>query len=343
MSLQKSLFESGHDDADGQPGVRSAAQSTTPLALPQPLPDGLFLGTSSWSFPGWAGLVYDGQFGESRLARDGLKQYSRHDLLRCVGIDRGFYAPLAAHQYAAYAAQVHERFRFLVKAPSAVCDAQLRSESGKPDAFNPGFLDPVLAADQFVGPCLEGLGGKAGPLVFQLSPLPASLLADPPALIERLGAFFAALPEPRAPAFYALEIRDARLLTPRLAKMLDAVDVRLCLGIHARMPDAQRQAAALALMQPGPLVVRWSLHAGLKYEGAKERYFPFKNLVDPDPATRGVLAQLAIANIAAGQPVYVIVNNKAEGSAPLSVLELALQVLAGPFGVANASPVKDCQ
>ncbi len=329
MSLQKSLFESDQDGLNNLPDVPSTAGTTSPLALPLPLPDGLFFGTSSWSFPGWAGLVYDGQPVQSRLARDGLKQYSQHDLLRCVGIDRGFYAPLATHQYAAYAAQVHERFRFLIKAPSAVCDAQLRSESGKPDAFNPGFLDPVLAADQFVGPCLEGLGNKAGPLVFQLSPLPAPLLVDPAALIERLTAFFAALPKPSAPAFYALEIRDARLLTPRLVKMLDAVQVRLCLGIHARMPGAERQAAALALMRSGPLVVRWSLHAGLKYEGAKERYFPFRNLVDPDPATRGVLAQLAIANIAAGQPVYVIVNNKAEGSAPLSVRELALQVLAG--------------
>ena len=73
----------------------------------------------------------------------------------------------------------------------------------------------------------------------------------------------------------------------------------------------------------GPLVVRWNLHAGLRYEQARSRYAPFDKLVDPDLVTRGTLVHLIRVAIRSGQSAYVIVNNKAEGSAPLSCVELA--------------------
>jgi hypothetical protein len=61
-------------------------------------------------------------------------------------------------------------------------------------------------------------------------------------------------------------------------------------------------------------------------------YEPFDHLQDPDPATRRVLAKVIAATSGAALPVYITVNNKAEGSAPLSVLELARAVL-------DASPI----
>ncbi|MDR3396704.1 MAG: DUF72 domain-containing protein, partial [Pandoraea sp.] len=49
-------------------------------------------------------------------------------------------------------------------------------------------------------------------------------------------------------------------------------------------------------------------------------------IVDPDPTTRDVLAALATHYALAGHPVYVIVNNKAEGSSPLSCRALAERI-----------------
>ena len=73
----------------------------------------------------------------------------------------------------------------------------------------------------------------------------------------------------------------------------------------------------------GPLVVRWNLHAGYAYEQAKARYAPFDHLLEEDPATRESIARLAAATLAAGYPAFVIANNKAEGSAPLTLIKLA--------------------
>ena len=76
------------------------------------LPTDLRLGTSSWSFPGWTGLVYAREAGPEMLARQGLPAYARHPLLRTVGVDRTFYGPVPAETFAAWAAAVPEDFRF---------------------------------------------------------------------------------------------------------------------------------------------------------------------------------------------------------------------------------------
>ena len=298
------------------------------------LPPNVRLGTSSWYFPGWNGIVYDGDFAQTKLSREGLEAYGAHPLLKSVSLDRSFYGPLSVADYLRYAQQVPDDFRFVVKAPAAVTDAVVRGRRGEPSGPNPTFLDAQLATREFVQPCLEGLGRKAGVLVFQFSPLPDHLLAEPAALIDRLAAFFAALPplppEAEGPR-YAIEIRDASLLTPRFIRALAALGVRYCVGLHARMPDPLRQAAALALLDgdaPGPLFVRWSLHGGFKYEQAKAKYEPFDKLVDEDPATRSALAELAARYALAGQPVIITINNKAEGSAPLSCVALAREIAA---------------
>jgi uncharacterized protein YecE (DUF72 family) len=94
----------------------AAAVSPTVVALASQLPRTVYLGTSSWSFPGWRGLVYDRATTERDIARHGLTAYAQHPLLRAVGLDRTYYAPISATDFAAYATSVPEAFRFLVKA-----------------------------------------------------------------------------------------------------------------------------------------------------------------------------------------------------------------------------------
>jgi uncharacterized protein YecE (DUF72 family) len=332
LSRQSGLFE------QAQPPTRRAAPAgevrpacDSPLLQAPTLPTDIRLGTSSWFFPGWRGLVYDGVHPQVTLSRQGLAAYAEIPLLRTVSLDRTFYAPISAVEYQRYARQVPGHFSFVVKAPALVCDAVRRDEEGRGKVPNPHFLDAAIAAREFVVPCVEGLGPKAGPLVFQVSPLPRGLVAEAATLIERLAAFFAALPRELGPhrPLYALELRNAELLTPRLMKMLAAAGVRYCVGLHDRMPEVERQETALKALDgetPGPLIVRWNLHRGFLYQAAKQRYEPFDRLVDEDIETRRVLARMAAAAFKAGQKVWITANNKAEGSAPLSLLKLAEEI-----------------
>jgi uncharacterized protein YecE (DUF72 family) len=297
-------------------------------ALGARLPEGLYLGTSSWSFPGWKGLVYDRDATTLRLSREGLAAYSRHPVLRTVGVDRTFYGPLRAATFAEYAAQVPPGFRFLVKAHEACTVARwplhprYRDVRGQP---NPRFLDAAYARDAVVAPFVEGLGDKAGPLVFQLPPQELQELGGPEAFAERLHAFLTALP--RGP-LYAVEVRNESLLTPAFAQALADVGACPVLAIWQDMPPVERQALLTRALHAPALVVRWMLPPALEYEEARRRYFPFNRLVDEDVPTREALARVCVAALRAGQPAFVTLNNKAEGCAPLSALRLASSVVS---------------
>lgn len=312
--------------------VQPAAVQEDQRALAADLPTSVRMGTSSWYFPGWKGLVWDGDYEQSVLSKYGLAAYAQHPLLRTVSLDRTFYRPISASQFAAYAAQVPDDFRFVVKAPSLVADAMVRGEDGRGQQPNPAFLDPVLAVEQFVRPALDGLGHKLGALVFQLSPLPGPMLAQLPDILERLRTMLRALPalQPLAPdGVIAVEVRNPEFLTPAFADVLRACGATYCLGLHAKMPPVEEQLPMLRALWPGPMVCRWSLnrrHGAYGYESAKASYEPFNRIVDEDRESRDVLARVIVATAAAGHTVYLTVNNKAEGSAPLSVGALARAV-----------------
>ncbi len=315
-------------------GVRACPPDPALVELAAALPPQLRLGGSSWSYPGWAGLVWDGEYAESKLSKLGLPAYAEHPLMRTVCVDRNFYRALSAAQYARYAAMVPPEFRFVVKAPSLVTDALVRDEDGRGMQPNPAFLDPALAVQDFVVPALEGLGARIGALVFQLSPLPGPLLARPDELLARLEAMLCALPalRPTAPdGVIAVEVRDPLLLTPAFAEVLRATGATFCLGLHAKMPPIEQQLPMLRALWPGPLVCRWNLNRRMGaygYEDAEKRYQPFDKIVDPDPETHAVLARVIAGTVGAGQPAYVTISNHAEGSAPLTIATLARALAA---------------
>ncbi|MGA0571194.1 DUF72 domain-containing protein [Variovorax sp. VNK109] len=314
--------------------VQPASQEESVLELGRRLPPQLRLGTSSWYFPGWKGLVWQGDHSDAVLSKKGLPAYAAHPLMRTVSLDRAFYRPMSASQYASVAAQVPDGFRFVVKAPALVADATVRGEGGRGIQPNPAFLDPLLALNEFVEPALQGLADRTGALVFQLSPLPATVAQRPEQVLEMLDRMLAALPrvaERVEGAVVAVEVRNAGLLTPALVDVLKRHGATYCLGLHAKMPPIEEQLPVLRALWPGPLVCRWNLHrkhGAYGYEEARSLYEPFDRIVDPDPETRDTLARVIAGTVGAGQAAYVTINNKAEGSAPLSVQAVAAAVLA---------------
>jgi uncharacterized protein YecE (DUF72 family) len=306
------------------------------------IPESVRLGTSSWSFPGWRGIVWadsgDDKLAPSTLSRDGLPAYSRHPLLRTVGIDRTFYAPVETTVLRRYAEAVPDHFRFVVKMPAAVTAPYALGKKPSDREPNPTWLDSAVAERVCVAPFVEGLGRHAGVLVAQLPPL-GRFGREPSRFSDRLESFLRGLP--RGPV-YAVEPRDRRLLAREYRDALREAGATHCVSVHPRMPSVERQLDFVA--EAGPLVVRWMLHPTQSYDGARERYAPFDRLLDEDEATRSALADAILGAIGRGIEVFIIANNKAEGSAPLTVFRLATTVAerlhvppsSGSYGI-NAS------
>ena len=313
----------------GEP--RGAPTPTVGPARPEPryaslalrLPSGVRVGTSSWSFPGWHGIVYDRAASQAALAREGLAAYAAHPLLRAVGVDRTYYRPLTAEDFREYADAVPAGFRFLVKADRLVT-SPVDPRPGGIRGPNPRFLDVDHAAREVLEPTVSGLGEKAGPVLFQFSPMGPAMVGGTKAFAERVYAFLSGLPQG---PLYAVELRTPALLTRAYRDALQAAGAAHCYTVHPAMTPLEQQLETLPAFRQPALVIRWMLRAGLTYEGAKDRYEPFDRLVDEDVHSRETIATAVLDALVAERGAFVIVNNKAEGSAPLSAFRLAERIV----------------
>jgi hypothetical protein len=95
------------------------------------------------------------------------------------------------------------------------------------------------------------------------------------------------------------------------------------------MPSVGRQLAAPGALTAPFAVCRLSIPPGHRYEERRDAFAPFDRIVQPDEAMRADVVALARACAAQGKkPLYVLVNNKVEGSTPLTVRALVERLSA---------------
>ena len=285
------------------------------------LPPNVRFGTSTWSFPDWAGIVYSRRASVTELAREGLAEYARHPLLTTVGIDRSYYAPIPREDLERYAAQLPPDFPCCAKAPEVVTSAAQPARSkGAVRGPNPDFLNPQPFVDEMLRPFAEVFRDHTGPFVFQFPPAPASLAPRPREFAEKLDHFLSALPSDFR---YAVELRDASLLTSEYRRVLARHGAAHVLNYVTAMPMPFEQAATVPIEAAPFAVIRLLLPPGTRYAERGQALKPFVRLTDSDAEMRAQVIALARRAVAANIPVSVLVNNKAEGCAPLTIRALA--------------------
>lgn len=313
--------------------ARSPAEDEGTRALAARLPRELRMGTSSWSFAGWRGIVWPDEPGwtDARCAREGLAVYARHPLLRTVGIDRSFYDPLGAETLRAYASQLPDGFQVTSKVWEAITVARgtrARGAGAKAAAraeTNPRFLSVEAFDEDVIAPHRAAFAAHTGAFVLEF---PAGEAHDPERFAGVLGRFLRGATARAAPFPLTVEIRDRRLLVPSLGRALASSGVPLCFTYHPTMPSLAEQRAwaerhGLLDASTAPLVARLMLPPGSTYEERRRACAPFDRIVDAREAMRSQLVDLVGRAVRAGRTLFVAVNNKAEGSAPLTIRALA--------------------
>ncbi len=288
-------------------------------ALIERVPPHVRFGTSSWTFPGWGGLVYPGAPSEATLRARGLELYAHHPLFRTVGIDSTYYRPATLETLERYASQLPPDFRCVSKVWSEIT-AAVHPETR---AQNPRFLDAALFAREVLPAYTGAFRDHAGPFVFELAPLRGRELPKPADFARRLDAFLGALPS----GFdYAVELRNRELFTHAYLDVIGARGVGHVLNFWERMPDIGEQLDVPGVLTAPVVVARLLIPPGERYAARKRDLAPFDRIVDPQPKMRDDVARLAEACALLGKVLLVIVNNKAEGSSPLTVRALAERV-----------------
>jgi uncharacterized protein YecE (DUF72 family) len=324
MSSQLPLFELAPDEGEDESSRALAAVHADARLVAEQLPPEIRFGTSSWTFPGWKGLVYSASRSPTVLSREGLLEYSQHPLLRTVGIDRTYYAPISVDELSAYARQLPAGFRCCTKAPASVTGLTI-GPAGASSAINPDFLSAERFIKELLLPFALVFQEHAGPFILEFPPFPRHERLEPADFVQRLDRFLARLPREFE---YAVELRDARLLTPAYRDVLAKHNVAHVFNYWSAMPMPAAQAERVRPEDLPFTVVRLLLRPGTWYEDQRERFRPFNAIVQPDEVMREEVTALSDRALVAGRKVWVLVNNKAEGSSPLTIMELAKRVAA---------------
>ncbi|HEY6065624.1 MAG TPA: DUF72 domain-containing protein [Thermoanaerobaculia bacterium] len=334
---QLDLFEAASPPArsPGPQAARLEKEHAETAAIAARLPAGVRFGTSSWSFPDWAGIVYSRVAKVAELAREGLREYSRHPLLTTVGIDRSYYAPIPKDDLVRYSEQLPAAFPCCAKALEVVTSAARPARSGgRPGEPNPDFLNARLLEDEMLAPFREVFREHAGPFILQFPPAPRSLRLSAPDFAGKLERFLGGLPKDFR---YAIELRDPTLLTAEYRDALAAHGAAHVYNYVTAMPMPADQAEVVPVASAPFAVVRLLLRPGTTYEERREEMMPFSRLTDRSDAMRTQVVALARTAVDARIPVSVLVNNKAEGCSPLTIRALA-EMLGSGMGFGGIQP-----
>ena len=275
----------------------------------------LRVGTCSWKYPSWAGLVYSRPDGIDYLAEYASK-YST------VEVDQWFWTlkPSTA-DVERYRASVPADFRFTIKAPNALTLVHAPGKKGADPEANPRFLSTDVLAEFLAG--LEPLRPLTGMVMFQFGYLNRTMMPSRAAFLAALDRFLAASP---ADWPYAVEIRNATWLDKPFFELLRSHGVSPVLLQGYWMPPVAEVYDRVEGLLAGPVVVR--LH-GPDRSGMEERTGgSWDRIVERRDGELASVAGMVRRLLKGGHDVFLNVNNHFEGSAPLTIGRLAALGLA---------------
>ena len=296
-------------------------------ALAARLPAEVRFGASSWNYPGWRGLVYHREYeGRGAPARM-LAEYAAFPLFRTVGIDSSFYAPPTDAVLGSYAENLPAGFPCVSKVWNQLTvhtfsKAQDKARAGK---VNPDFLSPELFLEAVYEPYQRHFAGHAGPFVFEFQTIGRGSGMTAGRFAEMLDQFFGVLPRE---GMYAVEIRNEEFLTPMYFAVLREHGVAHVFNSWTRMPPIGDQLDLPGAVSGPFIVARALLQPGRTYDEAVDAFAPYDRIQDPSPPLRHDLLRLIETAVRTRIPAYLLVNNRAEGSAPLTVAGV-LRMLPG--------------
>ncbi|MBN1835570.1 MAG: DUF72 domain-containing protein [Spirochaetales bacterium] len=283
----------------------------------------LRIGTSSWKFDSWEGILY-----EPGSPHSHLEQYA--DSFDTVEIDQWFWSlfespqprlpePATAEEYAR---AVPTEFRFTIKVPNSITlTHHYQRDKSRPLRPNPDFLSRELFAEFLER--IRPLHGRIGALILQFEYLNRHKMPGLPAFLEQLEGFVS---PPPSPFPLAVESRNPNYLKGEYFRFLERHALAPCFLQGYYLPDV---AAPVALWEaeragsstPGSLAVL-RLHGpdreGMDRASGKR----WDRILVPRDQEIERIADLIGGLLARKIDVYLNVNNHFEGSAPLTIDKL---------------------
>lgn len=286
----------------------------------------ILIGTSSWKYEGWFGQIYSrerylerGRFSKRRFETECLREYAETFPIVCG--DFAFYQFPEPEFWRRLFGQVPPGFQFAFKVPEQITckmfptHPRYGATAGKE---NEGFLDAEMLKAMFLRP-LWPYHRQVAVLIFEFGAFSRRSFPHLGAFLDRLDPFLAALP---AEFRYAVEIRNPEYLAPEYFRGLRARGVAHVFNAWSKMPELETQIALPDAVTAEFTVCRALLRRGRAYQAAVDKFAPYTEIQDPNPEARQSMRLLIGRARENRQFLFLFVNNRLEGNAPLTVLSL---------------------
>ncbi len=283
---------------------------------------GVYVGTSSWKYPGWCGTLYEraryewrGKFAQTRFNRECLREYS--EVFQTVCVDAAYYSFPSINYLKGLASRVGSGFKFAFKVTDAITIKRFPrldrfgENAGRP---NENYLNSEMFIRDFLGPC-ETIRERVGLLMFEFSRFWPAEYEHGRDFVTDLDRFLGGLPRGWP---YGVEMRNRQWLRPEYFDCLARHKVTHVFNSWEAMPPVSEQMALPgSRTNPELVAARFLLKPGRRYEEAVRIFQPYDRAREKAPEARAAGRQLAREGGEEGpsRRTFVYVNNRLEGNA----------------------------
>ncbi|UCF97411.1 MAG: DUF72 domain-containing protein [Spirochaetaceae bacterium] len=279
----------------------------------------LRIGTSSWNYDSWEGLVYNRDSGRSYL-----EQYA--EMYDTAEIDRWFWSLFESPEprlpdtrtAEEYRRSVPEDFRFTIKVPNSITlTHHYQRDKSRPLRANPHFLSPELF-DAFLQR-IGALKGRIAALIFQFEYLNKQKMASQKEFQSKMESFFSSI---QCAYTCTVETRNPQYLNDAYFEFLRRNRLYPCFLQGYYMPDLRKILPGREqwFRQGDLAVIR--LHGPDRQGMEKMSGKQWDRIVSPKDEEIGDILDTIARLLRRGVDVYLNVNNHYEGSAPLTIRKI---------------------
>ncbi len=278
----------------------------------------LHIGTCSWKYPSWKGLVYD-----SKKPENFLQEYAKK--YKSVEIDQWFWSLFGTEKVVLpkadvvqeYVNSVPDHFRFVVKAPNSLSLTHLyKNQTAGQLVENPHFLSPDLY-QTFLN-SLSVMHKQVGAINLQFEYLNKLKMPSPQLFLDQFINFLKNI-DTTIPL--CIEIRNPNFLNSNYFQTLSEHNIghTFCQGYY--MPDIQEVYNKFAPLLKGTSIIRL---LGPDRQGIEKTTGKSwgKVVASKDSEIPGIAKLVRKMVDQSGMDIYLNVNNHYEGSAPVTIEKL---------------------
>ncbi|MBW8003693.1 MAG: DUF72 domain-containing protein [Planctomycetes bacterium] len=271
--------------------------------------ENLKIGTCSWKYPSWEGLVYSRPSGINYL-----KEYAQN--YNTVEIDQWFYALPDSATVRQYVSSVPDNFTFSIKAPSAITLTHTRQKQrDQLLRANKDFLSiPLLYSFLKL---LEPMRNQIDVIMFEFEYLNKQKMPSLESFLEQLDVFFSQVPSGFS---YALETRNSNYLKDTYFKFLNSNNIYHVFSEKIYMPPITEVYEKFKNNITHKTVIR--LLGGDRRAIEKKTHERWDQIVEPKEEDLYKISRMIQKLICGNTAVTLNINNHYEGSAPLTIDKL---------------------